>query len=768
MSKISTIAKFSVLGAMVAALFVGVGGASARDPIQAQGAKAKPAEEGDAPKALTAKIQEILDRIAKRPDRVWIEAFELRQLAGKDNKNAATLASVLAPKLEDENSFVRLAASQVCLGLGAGDEEAVFETLAGLVKDAEKLEVAAVAARVASDFDPKKPETFVKAIRDRIAAVTGEPAAAALISLSEADLKLSKEPIAADRLRGYLTSGSRELGDRAALALARSGFMDDVRGRVTTLAKQSGELSLVARLALEVDGDSREIKRVEKEGLTPTTGKPRLVPEVAVKTARSYADSQFTHGIDPLDLTTKNLMDAACRGMTDYLDPFSEFMTAKEYKTANERLNGDYVGIGAHVAKTEDDPAVRIAQPIYDGPAYKAGLRTGDYIWACETGGKHYELAGMEVEPVAAILKGIEDTPVTLYVKRPGVKDLITIELLRKGVYASTTTESLLPGNIGYVRLTQFGGASHIDMYKSLLKLNAAGAKGFIFDLRGNGGGLLNVVLNILALFMPGDPKVALVKGRFTPWDKPEELPAEAPRNRQGQKVAWPSYTQPMVVLIDGQSASGSELTSGALQDNKRATIIGSNSYGKGIGQSTSPVTGDDIATEAAKPEGRMLKCTVFNYYILPTKTSVQRVAGVGGVKPDIVVNEIIPSSWEFHQIVTLRRTKAIQTWARETWDKNRDLYVKLCDYDGYDPNAYPEFDKLFESLKTPLSKERVRRELREELRMRQSDERAAPFAEDYERDFVLQSGIIELSKKMGTDAAKVDKYQPFIKQHEK
>src|SRR5690606_7840105 len=165
-------------------------------------------------------------------------------------------------------------------------------------------------------------------------------------------------------------------------------------------------------------------------------------------------------------------------------------------------------------------PAVRVTQPIYSGPAYAAGFRSGDYTWACKIGdGPRIELEGKELEEVIGLLKGEEGTKITLWVKRPGVKDLIELTLTRQTVQTDPALEGMLPGGIGYLKLTQFGDDTTTRaMRESIKALLNQGMKSMILDLRGNPGGQLTTVIDIASMFLPRFTPVTLAKGRTLPY----------------------------------------------------------------------------------------------------------------------------------------------------------------------------------------------------------------------------------------------------------
>lgn len=723
------------------------------------------AEDVNTPAALAKRVEDVSARIARRPDRIWISAFELRELAGRDGQHAEVLAPAVSRLLDNESEYVRLAAAQVLLAMGAGDDSVTYEALAELIEETEASDLLAPVSVMLARFQPDGDvsERICEALEEKLTSLR-KLTPEARVAMAEALARITGDPLATQRLSVMAAGTNTELRDRAALALARLGEDAEVRGRLQSLAGQSGELALNARLAIEIANDRKVISDYRQMGRIEA--RVDLVKEVITKVVKNYDGEEFQYGTDTLPLTPSNLVDSAARGMASSLDDFSQYLTATEYRKSQEEMRGQYAGIGAHVTKSDFDPAVRISQPIYEGPAYAAGLRTGDYLWAVELDGKRTELVGKDTEEVRNLLVGEVGTKITLWVKREGAEDLVPITLERRTVNVNTAQESMLPGNIGYVRLTRFGARSQIDLMQALHKLQIQGARGFVLDLRGNGGGFLHIVLQIAAFFLPGDPEIALIRGVYNEYGRDVVHSASMPRDGAGNPVDWPRFSQPLVVLIDNGSASGSELLSGALKDHNRAIVIGQKSFGKGIGQATYPITENDLARESDKDSGRMLKVTVFNYYILPSMTSVDRVGGVGGVVPHIEVHPPIPTTWEFYTRVELDRAGVIAKWVRENWEEHAATFRKLAEFDGGDHTLYPGFEEFYAAHSAGLSRDRIRGEIRNEIRSRVADERGRAFYENYSDDFVLQRGIIELTKKMELDPWRIERFHPFLEEH--
>ncbi|MCA8939645.1 MAG: hypothetical protein KDB07_07560, partial [Planctomycetes bacterium] len=502
------------------------------------------------------------------------------------------------------------------------------------------------------------------------------------VVLSETESYYQPSKLVTERLLEWTSSDDESLARWATMALARSGEFDRVSAKVKEIAEGAGEMATYAQILLDNQETTRELKAA-----SIATKDVHEVSEGVQALLTHYDGSNFTYAQESLSLNVTNLLDNAYRGMAESLDRYSTVMTSAEYNKQQESNSNSYAGIGAYVTKDDDDPAIRISQPIYSGPAYAAGLRSGDYLWKVQLdGGKEISLEGMSVADGIKILKGPAGTKIKLWVKRPGAKDLVLLELTRAQVQTDPAPAEMLPAGIGYLRLKQFGDRNTtLSFYRSMLRLTKdEGAKGVILDLRGNPGGLLPTVMAISGLLLDKGVKVTTVRGVFPPYNEDTTLETN---------LETPLFKDvPMVVLIDGTSASGSELLSGTLQDHKRAKLIGEPSFGKGIGQSFYPVTeaqtydrrsgmptGAGLTRELKKPEGRVLKVTVFDYYIEPSGRSIDLYSPTPSVRPDIEVHNPLLSSWEVKYSQALAKTEKLDTWVRENWDKHKNVFLEIA-----------------------------------------------------------------------------------------
>jgi len=427
-------------------------------------------------------------------------------------------------------------------------------------------------------------------------------------------------------------------------------------------------------------------------------------------------------------------------------DRYAAYMTRAEINEMEQDQEGNYVGIGAHVA-TGDDGLIYITQPIYEGPAYAAGLRTGDkLVGVLDLQGKRIDLTKLTLDEGVSYVRGPENSTAVLFVRRRGVENEIKFEIPRKMVHVDTALEEMLPGQVGYVRLTRFGGNSAKDMKASLDNLRRQGMKSLILDLRDNPGGQLQAVIDIADMFLPKGSVISSTGGRYGDWKG---------RQRPFKSEGGEYNEVPMVCLIDEGSASGSEMLSGALKDNKRATVIGRSTFGKGIGQSFFDIENSKNA---------VLKCTVFRYF-LPSGISIDRYEGEGGVAPDIQVGLDLLQPWQVYAIDALRDSGKLDAYLDQYYVglKKADL-MKLASFDGLRHEPWPEFEKFYAGLETQLSRDDVRREIRYALRARVQDDRGAEFTQNFQEDKVILRGVKELFAKIGQDPLTIPEYKAVMK----
>ncbi len=308
--------------------------------------------------------------------------------------------------------------------------------------------------------------------------------------------------------------------------------------------------------------------------------------------------------VEPVD--SNKLIQDAMKGMVNNLDPHSQFLNKEERDSLLNNINGEFAGIGIEYQKVNN--GIKIIAPIEDSPAYKAGIKSGDVIF--KINGKHISTF-KNTNEATKDLRGKIGEKVKLTVYRSGKE--IDFELKKDIIKAKSTKGNVIDEKFAYVRISTFQKDTSLEVQKVISKINEKNkVKGIILDLRGNPGGLLEEAINVSDLFLD-ESVVVFTKDRS---DKKVYY-----RAKDGQIIK----DVPMVVLVDGGSASASEIVAGALQDHKRAIIIGSKTFGKGSVQNIIEFN-----------DGNAIKLTTSRYYT-PNERSIQ----AKGISPDIEIDSL-------------------------------------------------------------------------------------------------------------------------------
>jgi carboxyl-terminal processing protease len=293
------------------------------------------------------------------------------------------------------------------------------------------------------------------------------------------------------------------------------------------------------------------------------------------------------HYVDEVD--PKSLIRPGIDQMLQSLDPYTDFIPEEDLENFRTTTTGQYAGIGALIGNVRGKTV--ITHPYKGFPAHRAGLLVGDEITAIDGS----NVSGLSTQRVSALLKGPVNTTVEVRVKRFGRNEEITATLKRERITLNNVTYyALLDSKDGFIKLEDFTPNASQEVAFALLELKAQGAKSIILDVRNNPGGLLYEAVNIVNLFIPKGKEVVATKGRLSEW------------NKSYTTLNAPVDTEiPLVVLINENSASASEIVAGALQDYDRAVLIGSKTFGKGLVQTTRQL-----------PYNAQLKITTAKYYI--------------------------------------------------------------------------------------------------------------------------------------------------------
>ena len=307
------------------------------------------------------------------------------------------------------------------------------------------------------------------------------------------------------------------------------------------------------------------------------------------------------------------LVEAAINGMLASLDPHSSYMDAKSFQDMQVQTKGEFGGLGIEV--TMEDNVLKVVTPIDDTPAAKAGVLSGDVIVALDGD----LVQGMTLQQAVDKMRGPINSPIMLKVTRKGVADPIDIKIVRDTIKIKSVRSKKEGSDIGYIRITQFTEQTFEGLNKSINDLTKDigqdKLKGFIIDLRNNPGGLLDQAIEVSDAFLERG-EIVSTRGR-----NPDDIQRFAARS--GDLTGG----KPVIVLVNGGSASASEIVAGALQDHKRATILGTRSFGKGSVQTIIPLNGNGA-----------LRLTTARYYT-PSGRSIQ----AKGIEPEIEVLQNVP-----------------------------------------------------------------------------------------------------------------------------
>ncbi len=392
-------------------------------------------------------------------------------------------------------------------------------------------------------------------------------------------------------------------------------------------------------------------------------------------------------------LNSDKIFEDAIADMLHKLDPHSNYIPASELKAINEQIDGKFGGVGVRFSIIRD--TICVTNVIFGSPSYQVGVQAGDKFISID--GKNVAKKKITNEKVMSLLKGEENTPVKVQIYRN--KKKITKQIIRGTIpLESIVCTTMLTKDVGYIKLDQFSIASYHEFSRSAATLKAKGMKKLIFDLRNNPGGVLQTAVEIVDEFLAGNKEIVKTKGSHIKEEKYLSTSKGILENTE------------LVILINSNSASASEIVAGALQDNDRATIMGRRSFGKGLVQ-------QDIALK----DGSNLRLTIARYYT-PTGRCIQKpymkdyeeyysdqleryengelykidssllvdslkfktpkgkvVYGGGGILPDVFIPlDTVGSSWYFTE---LRYSPVFQNFAFDFLQNKRTKWKSITDF---------------------------------------------------------------------------------------
>jgi carboxyl-terminal processing protease len=627
---------------------------------------------------------------------------------------------------------------------------------------------------------------------------------------------VAKDIDAKARLKDLVRSDDFATKVEGATASAEIGdFNSDVKAVLSSIRDEPTPRGRLAR-ALLAGNEFLELSAGTKGATTVVATQVKAGPEKAVdpKTALVQSVLGLLHDkyFDFAKLDEKKLWEGAARGLVAAAgDVHTTYQSSDEHDDWSAGLSKKYGGIGAYVG-IDSDGFFSITRPMFGGPAWKADMKPGDRIIRItdkRNTPPEFDTAGEDMTPIIKHLKGPPTTEVVITVWRKGWREARDMTLTRAMISVATVNATMLPGKIGYLTIDTFAKDTAKEFRDAAEKLHKDGATSLIVDLRNNGGGYLSVAQNLGDYLMPKGTLVVETKGR-----PDADTPADPPYVTRGLSNAW-STTVPLTVLVNGYSASASEILSGSLQMNGRAKIVGERTFGKGSVQNVSVIYQPPFAEpftdldhdgqwfpgepfEDVNGNGKWdpgepfedwyrdhtyhppepyedlnhngqfdapaVKITIAHYYIGRTPGAFEftphrqesMVAGhrvvLGGIEPDCPVAVEELEGWRNEEIFKLEEKKVLDAYFDGNFESNLAKFKELAAFDGRDPSAYPKFDEFYQSLNTKLAREDVWLWLHIRARARVSDSIGELLVGDWVVDNQLQCAIKQLARMGGPD----------------
>lgn len=431
------------------------------------------------------------------------------------------------------------------------------------------------------------------------------------------------------------------------LALIWAASPGDASQNTATLASIDGERVLWADTThIEVGEPSNQTLEPAPQNRDTFLKNVKKLTQTAFHLRRNYME----------DIDVEEMVKSGIAGMLDDLDRYSVLMEQSAYDDLMEQTHGKYQGLGIQIDQKND--RIIVISPLEGTPAQRKGLRAGDIIW--EINGESTE--GFTTTDASKRMRGEAGTAVNLTIKRPGVAGLLDFEVERAVIeLKSVNYYGVIPEtDIGYVRLSRFAEETSHELREAIAELNDQNISGLVFDLRSNGGGLLDQAKETAELFLNPGKEIVYTKGK----DPRSE------RHFRSERTPLLPEDKPLVILVDEGTASASEIVAGAIQDWDRGVILGSTTYGKGLVQQIFPVSDDgslQVKLTTAKyyvPSGRCIQkperqgkhpsedeidsLTIKEESEIYYTNGGRIVKGGGGIAPDV---EIDRDTWQIIEI---------------------------------------------------------------------------------------------------------------------
>jgi carboxyl-terminal processing protease len=399
------------------------------------------------------------------------------------------------------------------------------------------------------------------------------------------------------------------LGRRAILALITSTIGDTMKNQpliLLSLLLLLGGLGPARGETGQVENRGGAPDETPAQAANPPEPEDAAEPTLPLEDLNTFAEvfgrikSDYVESVED-----RALLKGAIRGMLSWLDPHSAYLDGEEYRELQVGTSGEFGGLGIEVGL--EDGFIKVISPIDDTPAQRAGLQAGDLVVRID----NRPVKGISLEDAVNLMRGKAGTAIELTILRAGTDQPFKVELIRDVIHVQSVKSRILAPGFGYVRISNFQSRTTEDLLNALSSLrseNQGDLKGLVLDLRNNPGGVLNSAVAVSDAFL-AEGLIVYTKGRVT--DSALEFKAGPDDVLAGA---------PLVVLVNGGSASASEIVAGALQDHKRAIIMGAQTFGKGSVQTIIPID-----------EASALKLTTALYYT-PSGRSIQ----AEGISPDI------------------------------------------------------------------------------------------------------------------------------------
>ncbi len=378
----------------------------------------------------------------------------------------------------------------------------------------------------------------------------------------------------------------------------------------------------------------------DQNGISPI-GSQQVVNSIPLADVNNFAKVYaITKNYYVESVTDSKLMKGAIEGMLNNLDPHSDYLNAEDFKQLSEMTSGSFAGLGIEVSRDKGNGGVKVVAPIYGTPAYVAGVQSGDLIVKIDG----VPVSGMTLDDAIKKMRGKSGTKVVITVARASSLKPLDFTITRAKIEVRSVQSTMLNHDYAYVRITNFQADTSNELARALTNLYQTNPKlkGLVLDLRDDPGGLLQSAVGVSGAFLPKDSLVVYTDGRLPSskqkyFVKADDYDVDGTQQKSLDSIPAIYKTLPMVALVNQGTASASEIVSGALQDYKRAKILGVKTFGKGSVQTVIPLSNDTA-----------IKLTTALYYT-PKGRSIQ----AEGINPDIIIQSEysdILDSWDMSE----------------------------------------------------------------------------------------------------------------------